>query len=519
MRMLPIGIQTFEDMRKGDYIYVDKTKEIYEMAKSGKFYFLSRPRRFGKSLLISAIKELFKGRKELFEGLYIYDKWDWSKKHPVIHLDFATIAYKSSDQLEISLLDFVNSTAFSYGVSLSNSTLSSRFAELIEKVSNKAGERTVILVDEYDKPLIDNLSDKEVYAQVKRTLHDFYQVIKAKDAHEKFVILTGVSQFSGLSVFSALNNLNNITMNSKYVSICGYTQEELEKSFKEHIESASEAMGLSKEKMLSQIKRWYNGYSWDAKTFVYNPFSTLLFFDNKKFGRYWFETGTPTFLIEQIRERDDLSPFIEETVVSSNSLSGASYDKIGSIALLFQTGYLTIKKEERVDERLEYRVDFPNMEVREAFLGSLLETYANMHPEKLGDTGKKIRRVIEKKDSEGLENILAELFAVIPYDLHIGMEKYYHSLFLMIMRLNGYEAEGEVHTDKGRIDAALKNDKSVIVVEIKYGQDRPAKNLAEEAMEQIKEKKYYEKYAGNEVSLLGIGFGKNKEIGCGFEGL
>ena len=196
MRMLPIGIQTFEDIRKGDYIYVDKTKEINEMTKGGKFYFLSRPRRFGKSLLISAIKDLFKGKKELFDGLYIYDKWDWSKKYPVIHLDFATIAYKTVEQLESSLLDFINSTANKYGVELSNNALPSRFAELIEKLNKKAGERVVILVDEYDKPLIDNLRDKEVYVQVKRVLHDFYQVIKAKDAHEKFVFMTGVSQFS-----------------------------------------------------------------------------------------------------------------------------------------------------------------------------------------------------------------------------------------------------------------------------------------------------------------------------------
>ena len=519
MRKLPIGIQTFEDIRKGNYIYVDKTKEINEMAKSGKFYFLSRPRRFGKSLLISVIKDLFKGKKELFEELYIYDKWDWSKKYPVIHLDFAEIDYGNVRELKNSLLDFVNSTAFSYGVALSDSTLSSRFAELIEKLNEKAGERVVILVDEYDKPLIDNLSDKEVYGQVKRALHDFYQAIKAKDAHEKFVILTGVSQFSGLSVFSALNNLNNITMNSKYVSICGYTQEELEANFKEHIEATATEMGKTKEETLSRIRHWYNGYSWDAKTFVYNPFSTLVFFDNKRFGNYWVETGTPTFLIEQIKKRNDLETFIKSREVRSRSLKGDVSDNIETTALLFQTGYLTIKKEEEIDEKLEYTVDFPNMEVRETFLESLMETYTNRQPEEIEDINKRVKKALKEKDGEGLKEVLTELFANIPYDLTTEKESYYHSLFLLAARMSGYEVEGEVHTDKGRIDAVLKKDTRVIVVEIKYGQDEPASKLVEEAMEQIKEKKYYEKYAGNEVSLLGIGFGKNKEICCGFEGL
>ena len=520
MKKLPIGIQTFEDIRKGEYIYVDKTKEINEMAKSGKFYFLSRPRRFGKSLLISTIKDLFKGKRNLFEGLYIYDKWDWSKTNPVIHLDFATIAYKTVEQLESSLLDFINSTANKYSVELNDNTLPSRFAELIEKLHKKAGEGTVILVDEYDKPLIDNLSDKEVYAQVKRALHDFYQVIKAKDAHEKFVFMTGVSRFSGLSIFSALNNLNDVTMDNQYGTICGYTQEELEGNFKEYIKETAEHLGINCEEALDRIKSWYNGYSWDGKTFVYNPFSTLLLFKKKEFNIHWYKTGTPTFLIEQIVKKNGLDRLIGQGSVIISSLSDVDYDRTSNVDLLFQTGYLTIKsKEIKKDEVPQYTLDFPNMEVRKAFLSNLLVAYANKETHEIEDINKKVKKAIEEKDSEGLQKVLTELFANIPYDLTTEKESYYHSLFLLAARMSGYEVDGEVHTDKGRIDAVLKKDKSVIVVEIKYGQEEPADKLVEGAMEQIKDRKYYEKYAGNEVSLLGIGFGKNKEIVCMFEEL
>jgi hypothetical protein len=242
------------------------------------------------------------------------------------------------------LLDFVNSEASKNGVVLDNSTLPSRFAELIEKLHQKTGERVVILVDEYDKPLIDNLSNKEVYPEIKRTLHDFYQAIKASDEHERFVFLIEMSRFSGLSIFSRLNNLIDITMEAEFSGICGYTQKELESNFKEYIESVSEEMEMTREEVLSEIKRWYDGYSWDGKVFVYNPFSTLSFFRKKEFEGYWFETGTPTFLIEQIREREDLELFIGPKVVDSNSLRRRGDTNIENIALMFQTGYLTVKK-------------------------------------------------------------------------------------------------------------------------------------------------------------------------------
>jgi hypothetical protein len=517
MKGLPIGTQSFEKLRNSNAVYVDKTEHILNLINSGSAYFLSRPRRFGKSLLVSTLKALFEGKKELFEGLYVYGKWDWNNSFPVVHLDFSEIAYKTVSLLESSLLDFVNATAAKYGVELTNNALPPRFAQLIEKLHEKAGSPVIILVDEYDKPMIENLSKKEIYPEVKRTLHDFYQVIKASDEHEKFVLLTGVSRFSGLSIFSGLNNLNDISMDYKYGTICGYTQEELETNFKEHIEETSKYLNITYEETLDTIKRWYNGYSWDGKTSVYNPFSTLMFLDKKKFKEYWYKTGSPTFLIEQIVKKNGLDRLIGQGSVILSSLSDVDYDRMSSVDLLFQTGYLTIKKEETVSGKSEYVLDFPNMEVEEAFLSGLLAVYANRETEGIDALRKKIKKALKEKGSAELKEALTELYANVSYDLHVGKEKYYHSLFLVTARLSGYKTDSEVHTDKGRIDVVLKRDDSVIVVEIKYGEEVSVQELVEQAIGQIKEKRYYEKYGKSDVSLLGIGFGKGKEIGCKFE--
>jgi hypothetical protein len=431
-------------------------------------------------------------------------------------LDFTELGYSSINVLNNSLEDFITRTAMEYAIDFISRGTPDKFSELIEKLHEKRGEEVVILVDEYDKPLIDNLN-REVYSEVKRTLHDFYQVIKAKVKHERFVFLTGVSRFSGLSIFSGLNNLIDITMESEFGTICGYTQEELESNFKEYIENAAEEMGLNKKELLSEIKRWYNGYSWDGKTFVYNPFSTLAFFSNKEFKDYWFATGTPTFLIEQIKKRNDLEIFIEAKVVNSSSLRGRGDTNIENIAMMFQTGYLTIKKKEIIEYEPRYTIDFPNMEVKKAFLSRLMAACARKSQEEVDNIRGKIIKALKEKRAEELQRGLVELFANIAYDLITQKESYYHSLFLVAGVLSGYEVEPEVHTDKGRIDAVLKKGKEVIVVEIKYGKGSKVGELLKEAMEQIKDRKYYEKYGGSEVSLLAIAFGDNKEIACKFE--
>ncbi|MDR0723833.1 MAG: AAA family ATPase [Endomicrobium sp.] len=263
MKKLPLSTQSFEVLRNDNEIYVDKTQYMFNLINNGRIYFLSTPRRFGKSLLINTFKELFKGSIQLFEGLYIYDKWDWAKKYPVIHLDFTELDYTTDIELKDSLMEFINSAADSYNVSLIKTTLAGKFSELIEKLHESTGQQVVLLIDEYDKPMIDSLNKaKEVHQAIKETLHNFYQVIKGSDNHLKFVFMTGVSRFAGLSIFSALNNLRDITINDKYSTICGYTQEELESSFKEYIELAAKNLSLTYEETISTIKKWYNGYSW-----------------------------------------------------------------------------------------------------------------------------------------------------------------------------------------------------------------------------------------------------------------
>jgi Holliday junction resolvase-like predicted endonuclease len=435
--------------------------------------------------------------------------------------------YATPEQLEISLDKFLDNTAKRENTTLEQTEtrlIGVKFAELIEKLHKSTGQQVVVLIDEYDKPMIDSLNKaKQVHQEIKETLHNFYQVIKGSDEHIKFVFMTGVSRFAGLSVFSALNNLNDITMDYKYTTICGYTQEELERDFKEYIESTAESMGKSKEELLRDIKYWYNGYSWDGKERVYNPFSTLKFFDSKKFQGYWFSTGTPTFLIEQIKKKDDLELFEEKQRVREEVLSAFAAEEVETTALLFQTGYLTIKEEEETKRGSVYTIDFPNYEVRNAFLTSLLTVYCKKSHKEFLEINDKIYEAIRGNSSNELEEGLSSLYANIPYDLHTKKESYYHSLFLLTMRLIGYEVEGEVHTDKGRIDVVIKEKERVVVVEMKYAKEKGSKleSKIEEAINQIRENKYYEKYTNTKdnVALLAIVFAENKDIKCRFESL
>jgi Holliday junction resolvase-like predicted endonuclease len=311
-------------------------------------------------------------------------------------------------------------------------------------------------------------------------------------------------------------------MNNKYISICGYTQEELESSFKEYIESTAEYMAISKEELLSKIKYWYNGYSWDGKTFMYNPFSTLSFFDNKRFEGYWFNTGTPTFLIEQIRKRDSFESFTNPISVVRAALSGFSfeYETLETTGLLFQTGYLTIKEEEETKRGSLYTIDFPNFEVKDAFLTSLIKAYTDKSIQAVYNLNDRIYEAIIGKDAEKLHDNLTELYASIPYDLHITKESYYHSLFVVTCRLAGFEVDGEVHTDKGRIDVVLKKGNTNVIVEIKYSKDNnKVEEKVKEAMNQIRNNRYYEKYTNNNPTLLAIVFSENKDIACRFENI
>jgi hypothetical protein len=384
MKNLPIGTQSFETLRSTDCVYVDKTENIYRMVMNGRIYFLSRPRRFGKSLLISTLEALFKGKKELFEGLYIYDKWDWSQQHPVVRIDWTLIDHSTPEKIEISLIGYLERLAQNYQVILTEKSAPNCFGELIDVLHEKTGQKVVVLIDEYDKPVTSHLFDSQLDA-VRTAVHDFYQVLKGSDEHLQFLFLTGVSKFSGLSVFSALNHLNDISLHEQFASICGYTQEELENSFPDYLENTAEHLEMTKEELLNEIRYWYDGYTWDGKTSIYNPFATLRFFSAQEFTNYWFATGTPTFLIDIIQRRNAANIVLEPFVVDSGTFGGYDPSELEEVPLLFQTGYLTIKRKERFNGIPRYTLDVPNSEVREAFSQSLLNVYGKYHGNRIYD--------------------------------------------------------------------------------------------------------------------------------------
>ena len=355
-RKLPIGIQTFRKIREENCYYVDKTAYIQRLIDEGTHYFLSRPRRFGKSLFLDTLKELFESNEGLFEGLHIHDRWDWSVRYPVLRLSFGSGNFKEPDYLQANLLDQLTAIERRTGVVVESKTIPGRFAYLIEALHERAGQPVAVLVDEYDKPILDALEVPEVARANRDFLRGLYATIKDSDAHIKFTFLTGVSKFSKVHLFSGLNNLTDITMDPGYSAICGYTEADLDTIF------APELPSLDRD----QIRDWYNGYNWRGDEKVYNPFDILLLFRRRSFEAYWFETGTPTFLIETLFKRRVSSLSLDEMVGSIDLLSTFDVDEIATEALLFQTGYLTITGEENLGGESLYRLGYPNREVRQS---------------------------------------------------------------------------------------------------------------------------------------------------------
>jgi hypothetical protein len=498
MKNLPVNIQTFSDFSEHNYLYVDKTKDIYNLfAEGGKYYFLSRPRRFGKSLLISTLKEIFSGNKELFKGLWIYDKLEW-EKHPVIHLDFLGFQYEGKDELIKTLKYMVNENAQRYGIQLKEKDYEKRFKELIKELSKK--NSIVILVDEYDKPLIDFVDKKEIASENRNVLKTFFGTIKGADEYIKFVFITGVSKFSKVSVFSDLNNLSDITISSAFSTMLGYTEEELLYYFDERIEKMA---GGEKEKLIADIKHWYNGYSWDGKNFVYNPLSILLLFKEKRFGNYWFSTGTPTFLIKSLRENSVDIKRLENYETTKLLFDSYEIERINVFALLFQTGYLTIKEIKQISRTQDiYRLSFPNEEVRESFLDYLAADYTGKLPNEIGYLVYKLQETIVNNNLDEFFTLLKSIFASIHYQIFIReKEAYYHTVIYLLLKLLGVHIKVEVGTNIGRIDGVIETENHIYVMEFKVGK-------ASEAMEQIKEKKYYEKYLSTpqKIKIIGVGF-------------
>lgn len=507
MKNLPIGIQTLTQIREKNCVYVDKTPLVYKMVSEGKYYFLSRPRRFGKSLLVSTLKELFEGNKGVFEGLWIENQWDWTKIHPVLHFSFDKMGYGETGLLA-QLKSEINDRANSFGITLERADIKGQFSELLKKLSAKHG-KVVLLIDEYDKPIIDFLEDHtlELAKANRDTLRDFYGILKSADEQLELVFITGISKFSKVSIFSHLNNLRDITLSGQYATLTGYTQEELLHYFADYLSKIQESLQVSKEVLVENIKTWYNGYSWDGVHRVYNPFGTLNFLADQSFQNYWFATGSPQFLVKQMRQLAWYN--VENVVVSNLIFERFDLEHIELIPLLFQTGYLTVKSRDVMTG--DYELDYPNKEVRESMYQLLIDDLAkNPNRSHTGRTIKDLKQAFENNSLKQVRTILNSILADLPAETFDKQsEGLYHGLVHLVFNYLGMYADSEVHSAQGRADVIVQTATHVYIFEFKFNK------TAQEAIEQIHERNYASKYqaSGKLITAVGVNFnGKEKQI-------
>jgi hypothetical protein len=497
-KLLPIGISDFKKLREGGYIYVDKTEYIYRLVKEGSgYYFLSRPRRFGKSLLLSTIEYLFKGERELFKGLYIEDKWEWEETNPVVRIDFAKDIVKKEDYKRRVIQELEKNYI--------NNEIEQRiekeedevglFEKLIISIYKKYLKQVVILVDEYDKPILDVIEDKKEAEEVRKELKALYSVLKGLDRYIRFVLITGVSKFSKVSLFSGLNQLKDISLDERYGNICGYTQKELEKNFKEYLEGVD----------LEEVKEWYNGYSFLGDR-LYNPFDILLYLDSKKYKNYWYETGKTEFLFKLLKERDYKLPFLEKEYYTNEILEKFDIEYIRIEALMYQTGYLTIKEVKRIEEEEVYVLGYPNREVRQSFNRELLYYITGEYQ---SDRTSKLKMALIEEDMEEIRRQIEIFLETISYEV-MKNENVYQGAIYGLMYGMGYEVEIEDRTIKGRIDLTLMiNRKKVYIIELKLIEKEEEKGRA---IRQIEEREYYKKYMNYEkMYIVGIEIDRNKK--------
>jgi hypothetical protein len=501
MKDLTSSVYTFEKLISGNYLYVDKTEYIWKLIQpSSGIYFLSRPRRFGKSLTLSTLKAVFQGRDDLFKGLAIASKgYNW-EKHPVIHLDMGNCNAKNANELENFIADIIEDCAKGFGIKLRGQSSATRFGFLIADVAAAAGANAVILVDEYDKPLLGTLMTTEATA-CRDVLKGFYSSIKKCESLERFVFITGVSKFSHVSIFSDLNNLNDISMNADYATMLGYTQAELESCFADRIADGAQKSGLPVPELLAQIKSWYDGYRFEETSeSVYNPVSLAQFFiNNCKFNNYWFSTGTPTFLLDLIKSsRFDFEKALTRPV-SAIAFQAFEIGRIDPLALLLQTGYLTIKDSFKEFNATLYNLDFPNFEVRSSFDTYLLNTYTDIPKDDLELIALSLARNVRGGDVDGFMDDLKSFLKKIPYGIQLADEKYYQTIIFLVFLLLGIHVEAESQTSDGRIDAVASYGEWTYVFEFKLNQS------AEIALDQIMRKEYFRKYShsGKRVVVIG----------------
>ena len=510
-RRLPLGIQTFREIREGDYYYVDKTAYLRRMADGGKHYFLSRPRRFGKSLLLDTLKDLFEGNEALFAGLHVHDHWDWSVRHPVVRLSFGGGHFREPGHLHANVMAQFDAVESDAVASPGYAAAADRFRHLLLALHRWAGQRVVVLVDEYDKPILDALDLPDVARANRDFLRGLYAVVKDCDAHVRFTFLTGVSKFSKVSLFSGLNNLADITLDPRYSAVCGYTEADLDTVF------APELPGLDR----GAIRTWYNGYNWLGEEHVYNPYDVLLLFDRRRFGPWWFETGTPTFLIETLLARNVSAVDLNDLPGSDDLLSAFDVDRIAPEALLFQTGYLTVRGAELRGGETYYRLGYPNREVRQSLNRSLLSTLTG-DPARQTAQRARLFDLLAAGDLRGLEALLHAFFAGIPHQWHSNndiarYEGYYASVFYSYVAGAGLDVVVEDSTSRGRLDMAVRLGDHVYLFELKVVEI--AGQGTGSAMAQLRDRRYAEKYSGQGrcVHLVAVEFSRETRNLAAFE--
>lgn len=497
-RKYPIGIQDFEKIRKEGYLYIDKTELMYRLVKTGSYYFLSRPRRFGKSLLISTLEAYFNGKKELFEGLAVQQlEKDWLT-YPVFHLDLNAAKYDQVNDLDDMLNRKLSAWEELYGSDPAEKSLALRFAGVIERASKQAGRRVVILVDEYDKPMLQAIDNDELQNEYRNTLKAFYGVMKSMDRYIQFAFLTGVTKFGKVSVFSDLNNLMDISMDDRYVEICGITEQEIHAYFEEDLHFLSQKLKMDYDHVCRELKECYDGYHFaEDSVGMYNPFSLLNTFAMRKFGSYWFETGTPTYLVKLLQKSNYDLYRMAHTETDADVLNSIDAISRNPIPVIYQSGYLTIKGYDKTFGL--YRLGFPNKEVEEGFVKYLLPYYTPVSKVDTTFQIKKFAQEVYEGNYDAFFRRLQSFFADTPYELVRDLELHYQNVLFIVFKLLGFYVKAEYHTSEGRIDLILQTDRFIYVMEFKLD------GTAEEALQQIDDKGYALPFASDPRTLFRIG--------------
>jgi hypothetical protein len=508
MQDLSISIQTFKKLKEENRIYVDKTKYAHTIMQKGGCFFMSRPRRFGKSLFISTLLELAEGNRALFSDTWIADKWDWEQQYPVVHFAFASMPYQKQG-LETSIFMVLESYYKKYNIPVETNDIKILFYDLLKYLHKNYG-KVVFLVDEYDKPLLDYIENtrREQAEDNRETMKIFYSVLKDAEPYLHLIFITGITKFAKVSIFSDLNHIDDLTFDQRFVTAYGYTQAEMEASFVDYLHLFLENnKNYTMESLLAEMKEWYNGYSWDGETSVYNPYGLLHFFQKQRFINVWFESGTPTFLVRRLMQADSLA--FENIEVNINFLNFKTFDAIDDVTLMFQAGYLTIKS---LDIHNNAVLDYPNREVRESMYYYIMDDMGDTRTKKLPPV-RNLAKAFHENDMLKAESIIKHAFADLPYDVYIKrnaaqVEAFYHGIIHVLFNYLGLFTQSEVHTTYGRADAVVFTTERIFIFEFKINKTAIA------ALTQIKEKNYAAKYenTGKEIVLIGINFNKRKRL-------